>query len=81
MWRVLGWQLAIPNPGKEAGGAEIHAQSYVRPCLKKQNRPSVVVAYMHTFNLSTQKKEAGGSLWVPGQPWLHSETVSKITQQ
>jgi hypothetical protein len=30
----------------------------------------------HTFNPSTQKAEAGGSLWVWGQPGLHHETLS-----
>ena len=27
----------------------------------------------HTFNPSTQKAEAGGSLWIQGQPGLQSE--------
>ena len=27
----------------------------------------------HTFNPSTLEAEAGGSLWVQGQPGLHSE--------
>jgi hypothetical protein len=40
----------------------------------------------HTFNPSTREAEAGGFLssrpalsteWVPGQPWLHRETLSR----
>jgi len=30
----------------------------------------------HTFNSSPQESEAGGSLWVPGQPELHRVTLS-----
>lgn len=31
----------------------------------------------HAFNPSTLKTEAGGSLWVLGQPGIHSETLSQ----
>lgn len=30
----------------------------------------------HSFNRSIQKTEVGRSLWVSGQPELHSETLS-----
>jgi hypothetical protein len=45
---------------------------------------------VHTFNPSTRKAEAGGFLssrpawstkWVPGQPGLHRETLSRKTQK
>ena len=44
----------------------------------------------HTFNLSTWEAEAGGFLssrpalsteWVPGQPGLHRETLSRKTKE
>ena len=47
------------------------------PCLgtveriKKAQVSLVLVA--HAFNPSTREAEAGGSLWVPGQPGLQSE--------
>ena len=31
----------------------------------------------HNCNLSTQKAEAGDSLFIPGQSELHSETLSQ----
>jgi hypothetical protein len=55
--------------------------------LKIQYKPGVVV---HTFNPSTWEAEAGGFLslrpawstkWVPGQPELHRETMSRKTKQ
>ena len=39
--------------------------------VKFNTRQLSVVA--HAFNLSTQKSEAGGSLWIPRQPGLQSE--------
>ena len=51
----------------------------------QMSKPSQVVV-AHTFNPSIQETEAGRSLcsrsaWVteqvPGQPWLHSETLSQ----
>ena len=35
---------------------------------------------VHTFNPSTWHTEAGKSLWIPGQPELHSETLSQKKQ-
>jgi hypothetical protein len=35
----------------------------------------------HAFNPSFQEAEAGGSPEVPGQPELHSETLSQETKQ
>jgi hypothetical protein len=53
---------------------------------KRKEKPGVVA---HAFNLSTQEAEAGGFLssrpawsteWVPGQPGLHRETLSRKTK-
>lgn len=37
-----------------------------------QDKESVMV---HAINLSSQEGEAGGSLWVQGQPRLHTEIL------
>ena len=39
-----------------------------KPCLKTKHAKDQV-----WFNSSTQEAEAGGSLWVWNQPWLHNE--------
>jgi hypothetical protein len=55
--------------------------------LKINLRPGVVA---HAFNSSTREAEAGGFLssrsawstkWVPGQPGLHRETLSRKTKK
>jgi hypothetical protein len=60
-----------------------------RPYLKTKNKkkPGMVA---HAFNPSTREAEAGGFLssrstwsteWVPGQPELHRETLSRKTKK
>jgi hypothetical protein len=61
------------------------SQGYTeKPCLKNKQTGQAVVA--HVFNPSTREAEAGGFLssrpawstkWVPGQPGLYRETLSR----
>jgi hypothetical protein len=74
---------------KVEAGLQNKCQAYtVRTCLKKEKEKPGVVA--HAFNPSTREAEAGGFLssrpawstkWVPGQPGLHRETLSRKTKK
>jgi hypothetical protein len=77
----LGWR------GLNKTGAETisNNQSFYK-IIKIIYKPGVVV---HAFNPSTWEAEAGGFLslrpawsteWVPGQPGLHRETLSRKTK-
>ena len=45
-----------------------------------KNVPSCKAVVVPTFNLSTQESEAGGSLWVQGQPVLQTKLQNRATQ-
>jgi hypothetical protein len=48
---------------------------------KEKKKPLWQGAMVHTFNHSTSEDEAGGSLWVKGQPGLGSSRKARATQR